>query len=156
MGVRTARSRVIMSAALAVSAGLSLTGCVGGLVLDACPAIGYLYNGPAVVQFDAAPPESAVVTACFGADCEPAEVDQLRGEWTVPQEAPYLGPDVVGNGSVQRLRLVVVDGTRTLVDDEFEIPVAVERTGMFGQCSGPFRFEAVQVSLGDVSPELSG
>lgn len=138
-----------MCAALAVSAGLSLTGCVGGVVLDACPAIGYLYNGPAVVQFEPAPPESAVVTACFGADCVPADVDRLRGEWTVPQESPYLGPGVVGDGAEQTLRLVVVDGTRTLVDDEFEIPVAVERTGIFGQCSGPFRYEPLQVSLGD-------
>jgi hypothetical protein len=145
-----------MSATLAVCAGLSLTGCMPGVVLDACPAIGYLYNGPAVVQFEPAPPESAIVTACFGTDCEPAEVHQLRGEWTVPQEAPYLGPGVYGDGSVQTLRLVVADGTGTLVDDEFEIPVAVERTGIFGQCSGPFQFEPVQVSLEGVNPALNG
>ena len=149
MGVRAARSRAILCAALAVSAGFSLTGCVGGVVLDACPAIGYGYNGPAVVEFEPAPPGSAVVTACFGAECEPAEVDQVRGEWAVPQEAPYLGPDVYGDGSAQTLRLVVTDGTRTLVDDEFEIPVTVERTGIFGQCTGPFRYEPVHVSLGD-------
>jgi hypothetical protein len=109
-----------------------------------------------MVQFEPAPPESAIVTACFGADCEPAEVHQLRGEWTVPQEAPYLGPGVVGDGSVQTLRLVVADGTGALVDDEFEIPVAVERTGIFGQCTGPFQFEPVQVSLEDVNPALNG
>ncbi|WP_169514014.1 hypothetical protein [Agromyces subbeticus] len=101
-----------------------------------------------MVEFEPAPPESVVVTACFGADCVPAEVDQLRGEWAVPQEAPYLGPGVIANGSAQTLRLVVVDGTRTLVDDEFEIPVTVERTGIFGQCTGPFRYEPVHVSLG--------
>ncbi|GAA2453648.1 hypothetical protein GCM10009857_17280 [Agromyces soli] len=134
---------------------LGLSGCAGpGLV--ACSAVGYLYDGPAVIAFDPALPDDALVSACFGAGCAPSSVERGAeptvgetmpgGVWRVPQAAPYLGDGVYGDGTERSLRVVVeaVDGTG-LVDGEFEIPVIVERTGVLGECPGPFRFETLVV-----------
>lgn len=160
------RSRATTTAAGAVFAGglaLALSGCAGPGVV-ACPAVGYLYDGPAVVAFDPELPDDALVSACFGAGCAPAPIERGAeptvgetmpgGVWRVPQAAPYLGEAVYGDGSERSLRVVVeaVDGTG-LVDGEYEIPVAVERSGMFGECPGPFRFETLVV---EASASLAG
>ncbi|MCM3658853.1 hypothetical protein M3147_16475 [Agromyces mediolanus] len=134
---------------------LALTGCAGPGVV-ACPAVGYLYDGPAVVGFDPALPDGALVSACFGAGCAPAPVERGAeptvgqtmpgGVWRVPQEAPYLGEGAYGDGNERMLRVVVEAGDgASLVDGEYEIPVVVERTGVFGECPGPFRFETLVV-----------
>ena len=160
------RSRPTTTAAVAALAGglaLALSGCAGPGVV-ACSAVGYLYGGPAVVAFDPELPDDALVSACFGAGCAPAPVERGAeptvgetmpgGVWRVPQAAPYVGEGAYGDGSERSLRVVVeaVDGTG-LVDGEYEIPVAVERTGMFGECPGPFRFETLVVGASERSTE---
>ena len=131
-----------------VAAGmLALTGCAGGVNLTACPAIGYLFDGPAVVRFEPVLPAAATVAACFGADCAPAAVAATSDRtWQVPQTPAYLGSGLYGDGSDRTLRVVATDGERGLIDDGVEIPISVERTGIFGQCPGPFRFEPVTVT----------
>lgn len=137
----------------AIPAVLALTGCTGGVVLDACPAIGYLYRGPAVVEFSEPVPAAATVVACFGDDCTPSRIEPNGDDrWEVPQESPYLGPGRIGDGSELSLRVVVTEGDHALVDGLFVIPVVVERAGIFGQCPGPFRFEPVEVPLPTAMP----
>jgi len=151
----TRRFGVAGVATLAGGLALALSGCAGPGVV-ACSAVGYLYDGPAVVAFDPALPDDAIVSACFGAGCAPSPVERGAeptvgetmpgGVWRVPQAAPYLGEGAYGDGNERTLRVAVeaVDGTG-LLDGEYEIPVAVERTGMFGECPGPFRFETLVV-----------
>ncbi|WP_344294560.1 hypothetical protein [Agromyces neolithicus] len=148
-GVHRRRAAAASVAAIVTA---TLTGC-SGIVLDACPAIGYLYSGPAVVEFSPPPPPGSTTAACFGDECTPAPFEPVGDVWQVPQQAPYLGAGTFGDGSETTLRIVVVAPDpagaeqRTLVDDAFEIPVSVERTGIFGQCTGPFSFEPVEVVL---------
>ncbi|MFK4730493.1 hypothetical protein ROT00_12455 [Agromyces mediolanus] len=157
----TTKTTAAAIAALAGGLALVLSGCAGpGAV--ACPAVGYLYTGPAVVAFDPVLPDSAEVSACFGADCVPASVERGAeptvgatmpgGVWRVPQEAQHLGDGVMGDGGERMLRVLVESGdagaVAPLVDGDFEIPVTVERTGAFGECPGPFRFETLVVETG--------
>jgi hypothetical protein len=118
----------VIGAAVLVVAGLSLSGCV-----MACPAIAYLYSGPAVLQFSEPVPASAMVAACFGDACAPVELprnDDRRDGW------------------VQTVRVVVTDRSGKITSDKaHEIPIDVERTGVFGQCTGPFEFEDVPITL---------
>lgn len=154
-------ARGLARTAGAVGAGmvvLALVGCAGRLELTACSAVGYTYPGPAVVRFDPALPATARIAACFGDDCTPAAVDRPVSAptdevWAVPQEAPFLGAGTIGDGSERTLRIEAGDGERMLVDGTFEIPISVERTGVFGQCPGPFRFEPVEIDLtGEIGP----
>lgn len=132
-----------VNAAMIAGVAISLSGCV-----VACPAIGYGYWGPAVLEFTAPVSSSASIAACFGDGCTPADLARDDGQrWEVPQEAPYIGDGVIG-GSVQSVRVVVTDDRgQTLSDQAYEIPVSVERTGVFGQCGGPFKFEPVRITL---------
>ncbi|WP_022885715.1 hypothetical protein [Glaciibacter superstes] len=136
----------VLKAAFLISAALSLSACT---VTTACSAVGYIYSGPAILEFSENLPGDATVSACFAEDCDPEVVDRGEGaRWEVPQVAPYVASDFLGIGEERTLRVAVTraDGT-VLADEEHEIPIAVERTGMFGQCPGPFEFEAVRVSL---------
>ena len=137
-------ARVAVSVAVLVATGFSLSGCV-----TACPAIAHLYSGPAVLQFSEPVPATATVAACFGEACAPIELprnDDRR--WEVPQEVPFLGVDAVGDGWVRTVRVVATDRSGKIISDKaHEIPVAVERTGLFGQCNGPFEFEDVPITI---------
>lgn len=125
-------------------AGLSLSGCVN---LTACSAVGYIYAGPAVVEFALPLPDAALVAACFGTGCTPEVVDRADGQrWEVPQDVPYMRADALGGGAERILRVTVSDSRDIIFsDDEYEIPISMEKTGVFGQCPGPFSFEPVSV-----------
>lgn len=130
---------------LALVAALGLSGC------DAtCPAIGYANIGPIEIVFTDPVPEGAIVLACLGEDCEPAEVPEDGGGWSVPQEPPYVDEaSYVIGGADLPLRVVVQDRDGAVVHDEAHtVPVVSERAGIFGQCPGPFRYEPVEVDLG--------
>lgn len=128
-------------AALAITFAVPLAGCA----MDACPAIGYVYDAPAVLRFDPDLPEASAVAACFGIDCEPADVTQgASGEWEVPQEPPFT-PDLAPGGSVRDLRVVVEAGGAVLTGATHTIPVTMQAEGVFGQCPGPFVFDPVDI-----------
>lgn len=121
---------------------LSVSSCA----MNVCPAIAYMYGGPAVVEFDPTLPPGSAVESCFGDECEPVAVTAGRvDEWEVPQETPYISPDSIPGGEIRVLRIVASTATGVVVDDTFEIPILVEPEGVFGQCPGPFRFDTVVV-----------
>lgn len=129
---------------LAAVLAVGLSGCVG----TACSAVGYIYTGPAVLEFNPPLDEEAGVAACFGAECEPAAIAR-GGDWEVPQEPPFFESDVLVPGAERMLRVVVTGPDGALVSDGVhEIPVVVERKGVFGECPGPFSFEPVVIDLG--------
>ena len=115
----------------------------------ACPAIGYVYSEPAVLAFSAPVPSDVTVSACFG-ECTPAElVRHDAQEWQVPQEAPYLAPDLIGDGSARTVTVTLTDPEGVTVSDgQYEIPTRDEGSGWFGQCPGTFTYEPVKIELG--------
>jgi hypothetical protein len=134
-----------MTVAGALLAGLTVT-ATGCASLGVCSTIGYIYTGPAVIEFSEPLPPGASVAACFGADCEPAAVPRVVGDGVeVPQEAPFS--EVAGVETVVTVK--ITQGNGTLLDDQFEIPTTTERTGCLGQCPGPFHFEPIVISLPD-------
>lgn len=125
-----------------LASGLLLSACVG---IPACSGVGYIYGGPAVIEFDTMLSVETTLAACFGGECEPAPVTRADGRtWQVPQESPFIAGDVVP-GEERSLRVVVTGGDGAVSDDVHDIPVHVERTGVFGQCPGPFTFESVEL-----------
>lgn len=119
-----------------------LTGCIAG----ACSAVGYGYSGPAIIEFGRPLPDAAVVSGCFGAECEPRPLlSTPEGRWEMPQQQPYLREDEIGAGLIQEVRIVVVSEDSPPDDRVHRIPIRSERTGVFGNCPGPFSFEPVVV-----------
>lgn len=125
----------------AVTAALALSGCV----LDACPAVGYQDTSPVRLRFLDALPTDATVAACFGEGCDPAEVTaDGDGRYAVPQ--PSLSP----GGTFAQLttvRVVVSANDAVIADATHDIPVHSERTGMWGQCPGPWSYQPVEIRL---------
>lgn len=131
----------IAAAGLVVAVSTTLSGCV-----VACPAIGYVNGSPAFFEFTEPLPAGATVSACYGEVCDPAVVPTNdAGVWEVPQEVPYLADASPIGGT--RLRVVAVVGERVIVDDVFDIPSLVERTGLLGQCPGPWQFERLRITV---------
>lgn len=127
---------------LALVAVLPASGCT----MNACPAVGYDYFGPAVVRFDPALPVEATVESCFGSGCNPVAVSiAASGEWEVPQETPYILTDSIAAGDIRDLRVIASIRGETLADATYEIPILMEPEGVFGQCPGPFSFGPVVI-----------
>jgi hypothetical protein len=135
-----------MVATVIIAVSISISGCS---VVSACPAVGYMYTGPAVLVFPQPLPSQASVAACFGEECTPVELPRSDAQrWNVPQKSPYIADGMVGDGSEKTVHVVVTNGDGTILSDEaHEIPVAVESTGILGQCGGPFEFEPVSISV---------
>ncbi|MDQ0648092.1 hypothetical protein QFZ53_002288 [Microbacterium natoriense] len=126
---------------LVLAALLPASGCA----VNACPAVGYSYDGPAVIRFAPVLPPAATVASCFGEECTPAAAVAASGDWKVPQEAPYIPAGSIAAGEIRSLRVVAATSSEVLVDGTYEIPIEMEPEGVFGQCPGPFRFEPVAV-----------
>ncbi|TFC03984.1 hypothetical protein [Cryobacterium mannosilyticum] len=121
----------------------TLTGCI-----VACPAIGYINTSPTLFEFTGPLPIGAKVSACYGDACDPAVVQANDdGIWEVPQEVPYLADASPIGGT--RLRVVVESGEQNIIDNVFDIPMSVERTGFLWQCPGPVHFERLRISIAD-------
>lgn len=118
---------------------------MSGCVLNACPAIGYVDSSPIAVVFERALPADATVSACLGAGCVPAAVAASGdASYEVPQRAPYLDSDPIQPTTV---RVVVATDEAVLHDAVHDIPIHSERTGLWGQCPGPWSYEPVVVRL---------
>lgn len=127
----------LLSAAAAV-----LSGCV-----SSCPAIQYLDTSPIVLEFTKPLHPTAVVSACFGDSCRPAEVPAGRdGKWEVPQEEPYLDESSLSNG--QPLHVVIAYGT-SVIHDVYRIPTAPDEPESVGRCGGPWHYEPVVIDFPD-------
>lgn len=125
-----------------LASGLLVSACVG---IPACSGVGYIYQGPAVIEFDTALPAETTLAACFGEPCEPAPVARADGRtWRVPQTSPFLVGDVIP-GEERSLRVVVTGGDGAVSDEMHEISVRGEKTGVFSECPGPFTFEPVRL-----------
>ena len=125
---------------LLTAATAALSGCV-----STCPAIQYIDTSPVVVELTAPVPPDAVVSACFGDNCQPTEVPTGRdGKWKVPQAEPYLDGSSLSNGLP--LHVVVAYGT-TVIDDVFQIPTAPDEPESVGRCGGPWHYEPVVISI---------
>lgn len=133
-----------LSAAL-LTAAIGLTACAPP-ILDACPAIGYVNDGPAVLETPTELPKGTTLAACFGTTCEAEPVPRTDGRrWEVPQEPPYLDASAVPLGGPD-IRVVITDAEGLVVADRvYEIPIRGERTGVFGQCPGPASYAPVDI-----------
>ena len=69
------------------------------------------------------------------------------GVWEISQEVPYQTDTSAIGGT--RLRVVIVVAGEDIVDDVFDIPTSVECTDILGQCSGPWRFELLRITVPD-------
>ena len=124
-------------AALASAVGLS------GCVLNACPAIGYLDTAPVELAITSSLPSASMVSACFESGCTPATVSaDDDGIYRGPQRAPVLD-----SGTVQptTIRVVVEAADAVLTDAVHTIPTRAERTGLWGQCPGPWSYQPVEI-----------
>jgi len=137
------RSAAAAGVSLAVT--VLLSGCF------ACTTIGYVNSDPAIIELDDELSGDASIAACFGELCDAAPLPREDGlRWTVPQEPPYVADELVVLGGERTLRVVVANANgETVIDAPYEIPVKVQRSGWFGQCSGPVSFLPVKVSLVD-------
>ncbi|WP_157013165.1 hypothetical protein [Microbacterium ginsengisoli] len=136
------RGRWAGAGAVALAVAVLTPGCAVGPT--ACPAIGYVYSGPAVLEFTPALPASASLAACFGAGCAPSAltiVERTRVE--VPQQTPYATPPA---GDTSLITVRVTDAGSVLIDQTFTIGHKAEAP-VFGSCPGPFSFEPVAVTL---------
>ncbi|MFP3465545.1 hypothetical protein [Leifsonia sp. SIMBA_070] len=140
--MRRRTRRVTAASAAGLVAALALSGCT----LNACPAIGYADTSPVALEFQGTLPPDATVSACFGSNCEPAAVRAGRdGSHRVPQRAPFLDSTTVQPATI---RVVVATSAAVLHDAVHDIPVHSERTGLWGQCPGPWSYEPVEIQLG--------
>lgn len=136
--------RCVLVCSAALASALLLSACAG---MSACSAVGYIYGGPAVVEFDLALPDDATLAACFGDPCEPATVERADGRtWEVPQELPYFASDELIPGGERSLRVVVTEHDGAVADVIHEIPIHMEKSGVFGECPGPFSFKPVRLT----------
>jgi hypothetical protein len=121
---------------------LPLAGCVPPGI--ACPAIGFVYVGPVLLDIDAAQVADGGVAACLGQECEPVPV--ARGDdggWSVPQEPPYVGTDTIGLNPAAGVRVVITDASGAIVRDRWsEIPSTSTSDGF---CPGPAEYGPVVV-----------
>lgn len=141
--MRRRRGRVTAGGVTALATALTLSGCV----LNACPAIGYLDTSPVELRFETALPADATVSACFESGCEPTTVPAgTDGRYRVPQRTPFLADGSVGVQPTT-VRVVVATDATVLDDVVHDIPVRSERTGLWGQCPGPWSYEPVEIRL---------
>lgn len=126
----------------ACAVALVLSGCA----LNACPAVGYLDTSPVALVFESALPTDATVSACFQSGCTPTVVPPgPDGSRRVPQRTPFLE-----SGTVQptTVRVIVSTDAAVLHDAVHAIPVRSQRTGLLGQCPGPWSYGPVTIRLG--------
>lgn len=130
--------------ALAVlAASIALTGCASQPV--ACPAIGFVYPDPVIVQIDPTVVGAGTVAACLGEGCQPVALEPTaRGRWEVPPEPPFAPKGTIGVDPGAGIRIAVLDAAGTTVRDEwFEIPYTSRSNGA---CPAPVEFQPVVVS----------
>lgn len=135
------RPLVAVLALVGISA---LTACVPpGL---ACPAIGFVYSAPVVLEVDPDLVGDGTAAACFGDECEAAELAlDADGRGRVPQEPPYFPEGTIGINPGDGIRVVITDGAGEVVRDErFEIPY--KSTAEPTSCPAPVGFQPVVVS----------
>jgi hypothetical protein len=137
------KSSSIAATAAVVLGSLTLTACVPPGV--ACPAIGFVYTAPIVIEMSADLIGDGTLAACLGESCEPAAIAPVEpGKWEVPQEPPYAPEDTIGLDAGAGIRIVVIDASGTTIrDDWFEIPFARSSDG---PCPGPGEFLPVVVT----------
>ncbi len=133
------RRHAIVSGVAAIVVAVGLSGCV----LNACPAVGYLDTGPVELRFLSSLPSASTVSACFGGLCDPATVSADEdGIYRVPQRAPFLDSVTL---QAKIIRVVVEADDDVLTDAVHEIPIRAERTGLWGQCPGPWSYQPVEI-----------
>lgn len=125
---------------LLTAAATALSGCV-----SSCPTIQYLDTSPVVVELTGPVSPDVVVSACYGDNCQPAELPAGRdGKWEVPQEEPYLDESSLSNGLPLH---VVVAYEKNVIDDVFQIPTAPDEPESVGRCGGPWHYEPVLIRI---------
>lgn len=126
--------------AIAVAA-VTLTGCVPPGI--ACPAIGFVYAGPVLIDVDTTLlGDQGTVEACFGTDCQAAPIERgSDGFWVLPQEAPYTSS---GDAGLQPGAVVRVAVTRGSTTADYSVEVPYETTTN-GWCPGPVDFGTVVI-----------
>lgn len=136
------RGRALAAAVVCAAIG-ALTACAPGGI--ACPAIGFVYGDPVVLQISPELLGDGAALACLGEGCDVAEVvldGDGRGE--IPQEPPYFPADTIGINPGDQVRVVITDGSGEIVrDEQVEIPYASESGGL---CPAPVEFQPVIVS----------
>lgn len=112
----------------------------------ACSAVGYMDSRPIRLALPAGTPADAQVSACFDLDCVPSPVEpDASGEFSVPQEEPYLtlGSSLAGvdtTGVYVEVRV----GEAVVTSNRFGIG-AVSEAPFWSRCPGPFHYDVVRV-----------
>ncbi|MFE5410933.1 hypothetical protein [Microbacterium sp. NPDC056569] len=137
------RTPKVAAAAAVLTGVLALSACVPPGV--ACPAIGYVIEGPVVIEISPNLVGDGSVAACLGDDCEPALVAPVEaGRWEVPQEPPYAPQDTIGLDLGAGVRVAIIDASGVSIRDEwFEIPFTSSSDGF---CPGPVEVQPVVVT----------
>lgn len=130
-----------LTAALLLTATTMLAGCVPPGI--ACPAIGFVYADPVILEIDPDILADGTVAVCLGGECEPAPLTPTTDEqWQVPQEPPYAPDNVLGLNAGDSVRIVITDSSGDVILDESrEIPY----TAQGGRCPGPIEFQPVVI-----------
>lgn len=135
---------MIAAAAAAVVLGsLTLAACAPPTV--ACPAIGYDYTAPVVIETSPDLIGDGTLAACLDEACEPAAITPVEpGRWEVPQQPPYARADTIGLYAGAEIRIVIIDASGASIRDEwFTIPFVSSSEGF---CPGPGEFQPVVVT----------
>jgi len=76
---------------------------------------------------------------------QPAAVQADRnGSYRVPQEVPFLHSATT---ELTTVRVVVATDAAVLSDAVHNIPILSTRTGVWGQCPGPWSYGPVEIQL---------
>lgn len=132
----------IAAAGSMLLAAVTLTACVPPGV--ACPAIGYVYDGPVMVESSPDLVGDGTLSACFGAECEAAAVaPDPAGHWEIPQEPPYAPANTISLAPGTSIRVVITTSAGDVTRDEWiEVPYTRQSVG---SCPGPVDFHPVEL-----------
>jgi len=139
----THRGRWFALGAVAGAAAVALAMTVWTVAPVACATVGYEDTRP--IQLDLPPglSSSAEVSACFDLNCTPVVLEpDDAGNYSVPQEPPFLGRDETFPVSTTGVIVRVQDGGATVVDNRFGIGV-ISEAPFWSRCPGPFHHAPV-------------
>lgn len=135
------RAKIVAAVSMLLAA-VALTACVPSGF--ACPAIGYVYDGPVSVEIDPSLVGEGTLSACFGAECGAAAIAPSEtGRWEVPQEPPYAPPNTISLDPGASIRLLITTSAGDVIRDEWiEVPYTSQSVG---SCPGPVEFHPVEL-----------
>lgn len=112
----------------------------------ACTTVGYTDTSAIRLNLPEGIGADAEVSACFNLNCTPLPLEpDHSGEFTVPQEEPFLGPGPERLPvSTTGVYVSVRDGGGTVAENRFGI-TTVSDAPFWSRCPGPFHYAPVTI-----------